>query len=408
MADQQENSNHAAAVGWGLLFIVFAALAWMIWFYFDDQIRDVIRWIRYGEMWVVKILVDIAEFMGLIEDGSYTITYMGRELSWDQGFKAVPEFNKYTMDSRHMGYITALSMQPLKYPLAALMFGGAIWVIFKGPKTYYRQKLGLEELIRRQALTFPTIAPLIEFDPRAQPPRAPGSPVPAELPAFAEALSPEEWVAYHRIPVPDGKLDEKKALAKFRKQLGARWRGWKALSPDKQVLLAAFTLRAIRQRDASDAMLGQLALCWSHKKGLRISRALLGQARKILNDKSKSEGILKCCNQHAFETTAMVRALQYARGEGGILASAQFVWLRAHDRNLWYPLNNLGRESFHMEAVGAMAHYKREKRTQRPIPVPKLEDAIDVLREYLASKKARPIPALDYQDTKKRGIKKAK
>ena len=47
---------------------------------------------------------------------------------------------------------------------------------------------GIEGLIHRQKQNFPVIAPFAEFDPSTQPPRPPGSPVPAELPAFAEAL----------------------------------------------------------------------------------------------------------------------------------------------------------------------------------------------------------------------------
>jgi len=74
---------------------------------------------------------------------------------------------------------------------------------------------------------------------------------------------------------------------------------------------------------------------------------------------------------------------------------------------LWYPLNNLGRQSHHAEALGAMAHYRVEKMTQRPVPVPKLEEAVEVLAGYMASRNARPVPALDYSASKKRGVKKA-
>jgi intracellular multiplication protein IcmP len=112
-------------------------------------------------------------------------------------------------------------------------------------------------------------------------------------------------------------------------------------------------------------------------------------------------------NQHAFETTALMRALVTARQEGGVLAPAQFTWLRGHNRILWYPLNNIGRQSFHMEAMGAMSHYVAEKRTSRPIPVPKLKDALDTIKEYMASPRRRPIPPLDYSNSKKRSIKKA-
>src|SRR5690606_29300093 len=123
-------------------------------------------------------------------------------------------------------------------------------------------------------------------------------------------------------------------------------------------------------------------------------------------NKNLAASTLSKCNQHAFQTTALLRALLNARDEGGVLAPAQFVWLRAHDRILWYPLNNLGRQSFHMEAIGAMSHFKAERMTQRPIPKPKVQNAVESIAAYMQSGRARPIPQLDYSHSKSRGIKK--
>ena len=182
-----------------------------------------------------------------------------------------------------------------------------------------------------------------------------------------------------------------------------------ALKPYQQILLAAFCLKAARKRTDADEMLGRLAQCWTFRRGLRLGRdkSLLSEARKILRNKELAGTTLSKCNQHAFVTTALLRALATAREEGGVLAPAQFVWLRGHDRTLWYPLNNLGRQSFHMEALGAMAHYKMEKMTQRPIPVPKMDYAVQTMEEYIGSLRMRPIPQLDYSGSKKRAIKKA-
>jgi len=269
----------------------------------------------------------------------------------------------------------------------------------------------LDALIEKQSRIFPIILPFVKFNPSSQPPRPPGAPVPADLPLFAEALGPEEWVAFNSIPVPDGKLDEDAAARALGKQLGPRWKGTKGLAPHCQVMLAAFCLKSVRKRAQSDELMARLAACWSFEKGLQLSRdrRLLSDARKILSDKSISEKILAKCNQHAWQTTAMMRGLAEARAEGGVLAPAQFVWLRAHDRALWYPLNNLGRQSYHMEALGAMAHYKAEKMAQRPIPRPKILDAVGSIRDYVASDRVRPIPQLDYTASKtKRAIKKLK
>lgn len=152
-------------------------------------------------------------------------------------------------------------------------------------------------------------------------------------------------------------------------------------------------------------MIGRMALCWQ-KGVLKIDGKLLRAARAVLRNDKISEKILSKCNMHAFETTAMIRALATAREEGGVLAPATFVWLRGYDRALWYPLNNLGRQAFHMEALGAMGHYKSEKLIDRPIVRPKVEGAVEALEGYMKSLKARPVPQLDYSNSKRRAIKK--
>lgn len=395
---QAENTLHENAIGWALVLVVVGVISWLFWIYFDAEVRNVIRWIRYGEMWL------ISWFVG----DDYAVYINGKPTSWQQGFEATPQWSASRLTYNHLAYFNALTMQPLKYLFMGLFGAAALWCMMAGPGTQYRKKLGIEGLINRQKKNFPVIAPFSVFDPSTQPPRAPGSPVPVELPAFAEALGPEEWLAYNHVPAPDGKLDEKATTKAFRRQLIGRWKGPKALKPYQQVLLAAFCLKASRKRDASDDLLSRLAQCWSFKGGLKLDKKLLREAQKILRNKKMAAHTLSKCNQHAFVTTAMLRALATAREEGGVLAPAQFVWLRAYDRTLWYPLNNMGRQAFHMEALGAMSHYRAEKMTQRPIPVPKLEDALETITEYMGSNRARPIPQLDYSHSKKRGVKKAR
>lgn len=400
--NKAEDGLHENAIGWGILGVVFAVIIWLIWHHFHVELRDLVRWIRYGEMWLVSWFVD----------DDYTILFNGSEANWQRGFEDTPNFRAQDLGYMHLTYFTALAMQPMKIFYSVLFGLAGLWCMFYGPGTNYRRSLDLDALIARQARSFPVIQPFVKFNPSTQPPRAPGSPVPADLPDFAEALGPEEWIAYNEIPVPDGKLNEAAAAKAFRKQLVGRWKGYKALKPHQQILLAAFCLKAARKRGDADNMLGRLAMCWSFKgKGklnLSSDRKLLREARTVLKNKDLAGKTLAQCNRHAFVTTALLRALQFAREEGGVLAPAQFVWLRAYDRTLWYPLNNLGRQSFHMEAFGAMSHFKSERMTQRPIPIPKVESALEALKEYLGSDNIRPIPQLDYSNSKRRGVKKAK
>lgn len=401
MADKQDGMTEKFT-GWAMILVLVAICMYFVYKSFTPEILGAIRWIRWAEIWLIT----------LVTPESFTVTLPGgsqvKPGEWLDSIASTPS-DKLTYDM--VSAMTGMAMMPLRWVFALIIGYISFWALFKGPGTQYVEVFNLDRFIKFQANSFKVISPFVNFNPNEQPPRPPGTPVPAELPLFAEALGPEEWLAYHQIPVPDGVVDPNAAFKAFARQLGPRWQGAKKLKPYQQILLAAFCLKAARKRYEADDMLGLLATCWSHEKGLDLSKqkGLIVQARKILASKDMGYNVLKNCNQHAWVTTALLRGLLTAREEGGVLAPAQFVWLRGYDRELWYPLNNLGRKSAHMEAIGAMAHFRQEKRSERPIPKPKVEEAVQSIVEYMAGSDARPIPALDYsQSSNKRGIKKPK
>lgn len=385
-------------MGWAILLAVFAALLAFLWHHQQVAIRSAVRWIRYGEMWL----------MSFFTTDEYAVDWKGQKIYYEQFMEIARNMPPRELSDEFMQALSTAAMAPYLPVFIVICSCFGFWALFFGPGTENRRKYDIAGLIKRQANVFPIISPFIDFNPATVPPRPPGAPVPATLPPFAEALSPEEWIVYNEIPVVDKKLDEDAAAKAFAKQLGPRWKGYAALAPYKQVLLAAFCLKSARKRADADTILGRLARSWSEKNGLKIDSSLLREARSVLKDSGLSGKILRKCNEHAWETTALLRGLNMAREEGGVLAPAQFVWLRAHDRNLWYALNNLGRQSFHVEAMGAMAHYKAEKLAQRPIPRLKVGDAVKSIAEYIGSSAARPLPQMDYGASGKRGIKKIK
>lgn len=382
-----------------MMLVVMAALLALLWYFQSANIRNAVRWVRYTEMSISHVVLG-DDFV--IKSNGDPVATLGEIKNFAE------KADKKQLNAQAMDIIALGGLYPFRYVFTFIIIMLSFWALFRGPKALYRQKLDLNTLIQRQASNFPMIAPFVKFNPTNQPPRPPGAPVPAELPAFAEALSPEEWIAYYDIPVPNGKVDGDAAARAFTQQLGPAWRGTMHMAPYKQILLAAFCLKSVRKRSDADDMLGALSKSWSFEGGLKLDSSLISKARKVLRDRDISGKILTKCNQHAYENTVMIRALATAREEGGVLAPAQFLWLRAFDRMLWYPLNNLGRQSHHMEALGAICHYKAEKTAQRPIPRPKMEDAVQAISEYIASPNARPIPALDYSKSKKRAIKKVK
>jgi len=402
MADGKQEGGTEKLLSWIVIWIMILICFYVLYVKFTPEIHSLIRWVRYIELW----------FITLLTSESYAVTTpSGEKLNVEEWFNTIGKIPKENLDGSLLGAITSVALLPFKWFIIAIIAIVGVWSYTRGPGTQYTEVFNLDRFIKFQAESFPIIKPFIKYNPAKQEPRPPGSDVPAELPPFAEALGPEEWIAYHEIKIKDKDIDKNSTFKAFSRQLGGRWKGAQKLAPYKQILLASFCLKAARKREESDEMLGRLAQCWSIEKGLKLGKdaKLLREARRVLKNKDIAHPTLKKCNQHGWETTALLRGLLHAREEGGVLAPSQFVCLRAHDRTLWYPLNNLGRQSNHTEAIGAIAHFKSEKRVGRPIPKAKVQDAVTSMIEYMNSGNARPIPALDYSQSKnKRGIKKIK
>jgi len=369
----------------GAISFIIGLLCYVIWYIFHTQLTDMVRWVRWGELWIDKLMVG-DNYAIDTEAGRMTVG------QWRAWLRHAPVDQ---IEIEHIELMTRLAVPPLR-PLFAVLIGVmAICTIFFGHGSHFRRKLNLESLMREQAKAFPAIQPFLKFDPRKLPFRAPGQPVPSRLPLFSEALAPEEWIAYHEIPVTGGQIDTRKTYQALTLQLGRRWEGPLKLPIHAQAIYAACALKQVRKRKDCELLLNQMALSWSADRGFKPSAKLKSQIRRIIRDPKTGGALLPFANQHAYETTALLRCLSRARSEGGVLAPAEFLWLRGHDRTLWYPLNNLGRKSYHAEAAGAMVHYTNELVAGQKIPAPRIDEVITTLETYLKGTSAREIPPLD-------------
>jgi len=380
----QPKSPHEEFIVFFLVLFIVGGIGWAVWTVYHNELVSALRWVRYGEMWLGSLLVG----------EEYSIVYKGQPYTLEKWLKIAPEADPREFKLSHMIIMSHLALKPVKWIFVGLISFMAVWVLISGPGTKYRRKMGLEGLIEEQAKTFPVIQPFVKFNPTKMQNRAPGDPVPKTLPLFAEALAPEEWVAHNRIQLVGGKLDFPKAYEALAKQLGPRWQGPEKLPLHARGLFAAFALKHIRKRTQCEDLLSQMAACWTHTSGFKPTLSLRKKINGYIKDPKIGGKLKKHCKKHAFQTTAMLRALQRARNEGGVIAPAQFVWLRGHDRALWYPLNNLGRKSYHAEASGAMAHYINEIIADQKIPTPKFDDVINVFEDVLTGPAARRIPKI--------------
>lgn len=46
---QAENTLHENAIGWSIMLVVLAVIVWIFWYYQSDEVRNIVRWIRYTE-----------------------------------------------------------------------------------------------------------------------------------------------------------------------------------------------------------------------------------------------------------------------------------------------------------------------------------------------------------------------
>ena len=360
MAEGNSGSNDTVFF---LVIIVMIAGGYLFWYVFHEQIIQALRWVRYGEMWVLNRIVDnkdMLDFQNYFAARSSTVIW------------------------KHIAVSSLLVGHYLSYPTIGIFVLCTAWIMIRAPKSAFKNAYGLDRLIAAQARVWPVISPIIHFNPASDNSRDPNGPTPDKLPVFAEALSPEEWMSFYKVERTLEGIDREVATAAFTAQLGPRWKNARSLPLPARAIFAACALKSSRQRDEADLLLGRLAQSVETKSTMQFKPdlALRRDIDRIVQDPKLGGELEKIAAQHAFATPAMLGVLAHARDRGGVLAPAQFVWLRGVQRALWYPLNNLGRQAFHSEAAGAMAHYEAELVAARPLLMPKVQGAVDALEAY--------------------------
>ena len=189
-------------------------------------------------------------------------------------------------------------------------------------------------------------------------------------------------------------------------ELGPRWTEPEAAAPAVRCLFTAFALHMAERRDEALQLLGTLAAGLGDQaedraegpdKPLALDRAVVAQADAILSGMN-AEDARGVASRHAYTTPAMMELLVEARRRAGVLAPAQFAWLKLVDRRLWYALHSLGYETdgfgryLHpnprVEAIGARDHWAAERAAGGPVIEPNLSRAVEALRKSAEPRRA--------------------
>ncbi len=285
------------------------------------------------------------------------------------------------IDNYKWSHITEISAYVggfIKVPIMLALCATGIYFIFQYPKSVLRKKHSLPTLIKYQARRWPSITPIVKNDPLND-----------KEGQWLEALDPREWAERHGVDIEDGAPDREAARAALTRQLRRPWTEVSELPPYLQAIVAGFVLRGNKKGKECEELFTRLARgAAAHGSGdnaLKKDAALTKLVMKTLKDSKMMAEPNKVARQHGWVETAMAALLDWARINGGVLASADFLWLKLDDRAMWYVLNSVGRPTCLIEASGAIAHWRAEVVTRRPMPEPDVDEAVFGLEEYLAS-----------------------
>lgn len=317
----------------------------------------------------------------------------------------------------------------LGLPLGLLLFrlGSGI-----SPAEHFRRTLGMRGLLREDMPFNPCVAPAVNWpggilnEPLDSGPwragRQPlqlcaeegllrdgnGKRIPADelLDSTGLASPSSPWLD----PAATVIFDRKRAAAYYAAAFREPWRGWENLPPYLKKLSCAFVLHALDRKKEAQRLLDEMSLSFrAPEKGRNASFSfrppffrparrgrgyrldthlpggLAGRMDALLKDPRAGEFL----KPHSFWRDTALLALYEAARTKGVLPTAEFIWLRPVNRQLWYLLNNLGRRTAWPETAGLWAHYMTETAISRVDPLsrgiedPQVEEAVSALGRAL-------------------------
>lgn len=259
----------------------------------------------------------------------------------------------------------------MRIPFAVIISVLAIIVYVTNVTERFKHIYSMETLRKSEHKIWPQVIPVMRVDLVNKP---------LDEGPWASSLTPMLFAKKNKILIEQKNegarvtvtLNEGAANRIFSLQVGQFWRDIETFPLHVQALYAIFLCRANQDRKTADNLLLQISASSSSEK-------LNYNGVKEAVTKHKNSKYAKYAEQrHAYLLTVMATLLELARTDG-VLATAEFLWLKPLDRPLWYMLNSVGRQTALPEVAGAFAHWLAEKKVDRPLRVPMTDEAVKAL-----------------------------
>ena len=208
---------------------------------------------------------------------------------------------------------------------------------------------------------------------------------------WASARKPHEVAAQHGLFKTAGDpdtLDETKARNYFAGQLGRVYLGEESLSDYHKALLGV--LLAYMERSNKKATEARRAISRSFDAKLKKHVPDYAAAIALYEQYKGSKYARHVFTRHAYVNTLMLGMYIEAKQvrKIGVCPAHYFIWLKPLDRELYYALNNEGRDVAWTECAGIFNHTRYEIAMNQPLFQPFVDECVEAFKEE--SKKVIP------------------
>lgn len=370
-AQQQQQQGGDNSLGLLWIFALVFVTGGLVWYFAHAYIVAFIFKIKLYESYLVELFTDS----------------VGRVI------RLLQSANPATATFQDVIEVSELVGDYFRYPTFGILLILAILLYKSDIKQTFRKTYNTTNLLKEELDSWPHVTPvanlnLIDEDLDKGP--------------WAMGMAPLAFAKKHHLLkreyADDGTVVNRRAERKagirvgikraetrrlFTLQLGNYWGGIASLKPTTRAVFALCAAKMNRDRNAVDTLSTQIS------RSSATGKLDFSGVDEVLKKHLESKKVQAIIARHAYPLTIMASLLEGAR-EDGVFSTAEFLWLKPVNRQLWYMLNNVGRQTAFVEVAGPFAHWLAEKELNRPCIVPMVEEAVKGLEEAIKDIKFKP------------------
>jgi len=363
--------------------VLVCAVAGMIWYFFDIQLKMFFIGVRKYELMAIYSVIAFLPY-AFIQKFFPGFPDFSEKIAKD--LILIRQINPNNL-SLEMAEVLSIEVgQYLAFPIAILLIWMAYYVyrhhiLMRFTQRYNTKSLAIQETKNWPQIKIVSKLDLLAFDldegvwGMAMTPMQYAKKAKLTVVEFADKVgSGFSKTQYAEFKVT---LDRMRTERAFAAQLGRPWQGVAAMAPHRRAILAIFIAKGCRDSKKAQELVYQLA------DSAGDGNLNLSGADNLWKKHYKNKAIEKIFASHAYEFTVLASLLQFAR-EDGVLASADFLWVKPLDRRLWFVINNVGRQTPAAEVGGIFCHWYNELALKRPLSMPVIDAAVDALQLALS------------------------